>query len=111
MDRLDVGNRIDLAGDMHDVRILEASHHVRDRVALADVGEELIAQAFALRGTRHQSRDIDELDRRSDHLLRLGDGGELCEPRVGHLDDADVGVDGAERIVLRRDPRLGEGVE
>ena len=33
------------------------------------------------------------------------------EARVGHLDDADVGLDRAERIVLRGDARLGERVE
>ena len=37
---------------------------------------------------------------------------ESCgEARIGHLDDADVGLDGAERIVLRRDAGLGQGVE
>ena len=34
------------------------------------------------------------------------------QPRVGHGDDADVGVDGAERIVRRlRLARAGDGVE
>ena len=42
---------------------------------------------------------------------RLRDRGERCEPRVGHLDDADVRLDRAERIVLRRDAGLGQRVE
>jgi len=46
----------------------KAAHHVRDGVALADIGEELVAQAFALRGAGHESRDIDELDRGGDEL-------------------------------------------
>ena len=33
------------------------------------------------------------------------------QPRVGQLDDADVGLDGAERIVLGRDAGLGQRVE
>ena len=37
--------------------------------------------------------------------------GEGIEARIGHLDDADVRLDGAERIVLRRDAGLGERVE
>ena len=47
IDGLDVGDRIDLVGDVDHVRVLEAAHHVRDRIDLADVGEELVAQALA----------------------------------------------------------------
>ena len=48
------------AGDMGDVGILEAAHHVRDGVDLADMGEELVAEAFAPGGAAHQAGDIDE---------------------------------------------------
>jgi hypothetical protein len=37
--------------------------------------------------------------------------GQRSEARVGHFDDADVRLDGAEGIVLRRDAGLGQGVE
>ena len=37
--------------------------------------------------------------------------GERVQPRVGHLDDADVRLDRAERIVLGRDAGLGQRVE
>jgi hypothetical protein len=33
------------------------------------------------------------------------------QTRIGHLDDAHVGLDGAERIVFRRDAGLGQRVE
>ena len=52
-----------LPGDVHDVVVLEAAHHVRDRVDFADMRQKLIAQALALRGAGHQARDIDELHR------------------------------------------------
>jgi hypothetical protein len=32
-------------------------------------------------------------------------------PRVRHFNDADVRLDGAERVILSRDARLGQGVE
>jgi hypothetical protein len=108
---LDVGYRIDVARDVHHVRILEAAHDVGDGVGLADVGEELVAQSLPLGGALHQPGDIDELHHRRHHLLRLGDLGDHLEPQVGHFHDADVGLDGAEGIVLRRDARLGEGIE
>ena len=53
---------------MHDVVVLEAAHHVRDGVGLADVREELVAEALALRGAGDQAGDVDELDRRSARL-------------------------------------------
>src|SRR3954467_4356002 len=42
---------------------------------------------------------------------RLASRGELRQPRVGQLDDADVRLDRAERVVLGRDAGLGERVE
>ena len=42
----------------------------------------------------------------------LGDLGELRQARVGHTDDAEVGLDGAEGVILRRRlVRAGDGVE
>jgi hypothetical protein len=84
VDHLDVGTRIDLARDVHDVLVLEAAHDVRDGVGLADVGEELVAEALALAARRHQPGDIDELDDGGRHPLRLHDRGELRDARVGH---------------------------
>jgi hypothetical protein len=37
-----------LAGDVHDVVVLEAAHDVRDGVGLADVGEKLVAEPSPL---------------------------------------------------------------
>ena len=111
VDHLDVGDRIDLARDVDHVRVVEAAHDVHDGVGLADVRQELVAEPLALGGAGDQAGDVDELDRRRDELLRLLDRREPAEPRVGHLDDADVGLDGAERIILGRDAGLGQRIE
>ena len=63
VDHLDVGDRIHAVVDVDDVAVLEAAHHVGDGVGLADVGEELVAEALALRGARDEARDVDELPR------------------------------------------------
>ena len=44
--------------------------HVEDGVDLADVAEELVAEALALAGAAHQAGDVDELERGRDHLAR-----------------------------------------
>ena len=67
---------------MHDVIVLETAHHVRDRIDFANVRQELIAKTLALRGARHQPRDVDELHRRRHDLLRMGDLGQLLQSRV-----------------------------
>ena len=48
VDRLDVGARVDPAVDVHDVGVGEHPDHLADRVGLADVGQELVAQPGAL---------------------------------------------------------------
>src|SRR5690606_15490976 len=111
VDDLDVGERIDLACDVDDVVVLEAAHDLHDGVGLADVAEELVAEAFAPGGAGDETGDVHELDGGRQGLLRLDDAGEHVEARVRHGHHADVRVDRAERIVLRGDFRLGERVE
>lgn len=97
---------------MLDVVILETAQHVHDGIDLANVAEKLVAQAFALRGTAHQTCNVDERKLGGDDLLAARDGGQLVEPRIGHCDIADIGLDRAERIVRRlRRLRLGQRVE
>ncbi len=100
--RLGVGHRVDAALDMGDVVVLEAAQHVGDGVDLADVGEELVAEPLAARGAAHEPGDVDEGQPRRDHPGRAGDLGQPLEARVGHRHLADVGLDGAEGIVLGR---------
>ena len=68
---------------MRDVGILEAAHHVEDRVHLADMREELVAKALALARAAHQAGDIDELQRRGHDLRRLADRRELVSRASG----------------------------
>ena len=84
---------------MNDVVVLEAADDLDDGVNLADGGEELVAESFALAGTGDESRDIYKLNGGGNDDLRFRDGLENVGALVGHDDDADVGVDGAKRIV------------
>ena len=112
LDGLGVGDRIDAALDMDDVVILEAAEHIGDGVDLADHGEELIAEAFALGGAAHEAGDVDEGEPRRDDLGGLGDLGERIEARIGHRHLADIRLDGAEGIIGGRGGRgLGQRVE
>ena len=50
--------------------ILEAAHDHRDRVGLANVAQERVAEPFAAARAAHEPRDIDEADGRRDDALR-----------------------------------------
>ena len=112
LDRLGVADGIDAALHVRDVGVLEAAQHVGDGIDLADVAEELVAEALALGGAAHEAGDVDEGEPRRDLGGRARDVAQLVEPRIGHADVADVGLDGAEGIVggLRR-RRLRQRVE
>ena len=84
---------------MGDVGILEATQHVDNGVRRADIAQKLVAQTFALRGTLHQTGNIDNLDRRGDDPLRVVDLGQTDQTLIGYGDHADVGFDRAEREV------------
>ncbi len=112
LDGVGVLDRVDAALDMNHVVVLEAAKHIGDGIDLADVGEELVAEPFALGGAAHQPGDVDEGQPCGDHLSGLGNSGELVEARVGDRNLADIRLDGAERVVggLRRGA-LGQSVE
>jgi hypothetical protein len=76
------------------------------------VSEELVAEAFALRGAAHEAGDIDEGKPRRHDLRRFRDAGERVEPEVRNRHLADIRLDGAKGIIRRRcSRRLGQRVE
>jgi hypothetical protein len=85
-----------------DVVIGEHPDHLTDRIALADVGEEFVAQSGAFRSALDDARDIDEGDRRMDDLFRSKHPREFAQPRVGQRHDTFVRLDRGERIVRRQ---------
>jgi hypothetical protein len=98
---LDVAERIDGCHGVDDVVIIKTTNDMDDSVDFTDVGEELIAEAFALTGTCHKSCDIDEFDGGRDDFISLGNRPQGFETCVRNLDDADVWIDRAERIIRR----------
>ena len=96
---------------MHDVGVGESARDLADRVGLADVGEELVAQAFTLGGAAHDAGDVHEGHGGGQDALGAEDLRELVQARVGQGDDADVGLNGREGVVRGEHGRAGQGVE
>ena len=106
VDRLDVVLRVQAVRVTNDVRIFKAAHDMHNRFALADMGEELVAQSLAVARALDQTRNIDELDDRRGRLFRMIHLGKFIEPLVRHGHNARVRLDGAERIIRRFRARL-----
>src|SRR5438270_8772203 len=98
----DIANRIDRGADVMHIRIGKAAHHLHDRVDFADVTEKLIAESFAGTGAFDQTGDVYELDRGRHNFFRARHLTKLFQTCIGHGHDADVRIDGAEGIILRR---------
>lgn len=58
-----VAHGVDGAVDVGDVVVVEAAEHVDYGIGLADVGQELVAEALALGGTFDQAGDVDDFHR------------------------------------------------
>ena len=91
--------------------VVKAANHVQNGVGLANVRKELIAQAFPLARACNDTRDVDELHRGWNDRVWFHMGYDLIEPRVGHGDHADIGIDRAERIIRRLGLSGGERVK
>ena len=77
VDRLEVVLRVHAALDVHDVVVGEAADDLRDRVGLADVREELVAEALALARAADDAGDVDERHGGGQDALGVEDLGEL----------------------------------
>ena len=99
VDRVDIAGRVNLVVDVDDIRILEATYHVGDDPYLADVGQKLVAKPLALAGALDETGNIDELERGRNQPLRRDDFLDPLQSGVRHIDDTDIRIDRAERIV------------
>src|SRR5918997_5602834 len=97
--------------DVYYVLVHEAPDDVSDRIALADVAEELVPQPLAPARPPHESRDIHEIDRRRHEALAPDDLRQRVQPFVRHHRDPEVRVYRGERVVLGLGPRPREAVK
>jgi len=96
---------------MGHVGILEAAHHVYNGIGGADVAQELVAQTFALGSTLHKTCNVHEFNHSRRYFFGVVELRQPIQPLVGHGNHTNVGVDGAECVVVRRHTCVGNGVE
>ena len=92
--------RVYFASDVDHIRVFKAANHLRNCICLADVGEKLVAQPFALRGSFDKPCDVDKRDGGIHDLFAVRLCREGIESRIEHIDDANIWIDGAKRVVF-----------
>ncbi len=111
VDGVDVAEGIDTAFNVGNVAALEAADDVEDGVDFADMGEELVAEAFALGGAADDAGDIDDAEQRGDEFVGGDADADFFEAVVRDGDDADVGLDGGEGVIGGERTGVGERVK
>ena len=111
VDDVHIPQRICAAFHMGNVGIFKAAYHMDNSVGGADVAQELVAQTFALGRAFYQTGDVHELNHSGGELLGVVQLSQPIQPLIRHADYAYIGVNGAERIVIRRHTCVGNGIE
>ena len=111
IDDVDVAQGVGAAFHVGDVAVVKAAHDMDDRIGRADVGKKLVAQTLALGRALDKAGDVDELNDGGGELFWVVQIAQPLQTLVRHLHDADIRVDGAESVVVRRDSGVGDGVE
>ena len=111
IDHSDVVERIHFSGNMHDIVVVETPNDMCDGITLANVGKELIAKTFTLARSCNETGDIDKFDSSGHDAFGLNNLRELLQAGIRHFNNAYIGFNGAERIVLSGDTRFCERVE
>ena len=111
VDDVDIVSRIHFVIHVDDVVVFEAANNVANRFGFADVGQELVTQAFTFRCAFYQARDVDEFHGGRQDALRFNDFRQLVQTWIGHRHNACVRLDSTEREVRRFNTRFGERVE
>jgi hypothetical protein len=111
LDGLEVARRIDGALGMHDVGSLVGTDDVDQRVGLADLGQEPVAEALPGVGASNQPGDVVDGEGLVDHRRRSQGRGDLVESRIADRDHGHIGLDGGEWVPGRLGAGSGQGVE
>ena len=96
---------------MHHIGVFKAAHYMQNGVDLANVAKKLVSQTLALAGAAYQARNVHNADRGWNYFLALNFIGDDGQPVIGHIDHANIWLNGAEGIIGGGNSRRGEGVE
>ena len=86
---------------MNDVIVLKATDDLHNCVNFSDIREKLVSESFSFARPLNESRDVDKLNRGGNDHLGFRDLLKNGETLVWYVHNADIGINGAERVVGR----------
>ena len=110
-DQLKVMGGIDAPGDMDNVRVIEKTHHMGNRIDSADVPEELVPESLALARAFDKPGDVNKFQGRRDDFGGVFHLGKLVQPFVRDGNDSRIRINRAERKVCRRRAAFAQRIE
>ena len=75
------------------------------------MAEKLVTETLPGTGTSHQARDVDDLQRGGNQLLRLDVVIEDGQSGIGNRHDTDIGFDGGKGVIGSVSPGCGQRIE
>ena len=99
VDDFNIAQRVNAALNVGDVAILKAAYNLSYSVHLADVGQELVAQAFALACALNQTGNIHKAHSCRNNFFGFEHLAQYVQTLVRNIYNANVWLNGAERIV------------
>ena len=111
IDGADVPHRVHAAIHMDDVAVFKAAHHMNDHIHLTDVGEEFVSQTLAFGSAFDQTGNIHKFQDGRGDFFGMVNFCQSIQPFIGHINDAHIGIDGAEGIVGRLGLQVGQCVK
>ena len=69
---------------MGNIIILKTAQNVNNRINLADIGQELVAQSLAFGSSLHQTGNIDKFQLCRSHHPRFDNLGQFIQPGIGN---------------------------
>ena len=96
---------------MNNICAVKTAHYMHQGIAFANVAQKLVAKPLAFRGAFYKAGNINEFYNGRRFFVGLPYFGQLVQPCVRHGHHADIGFDGAERVICRPRPGVGDGIE
>ena len=97
--RFRILDRVHATINVGHIVIVETTQHMRNRIAFADVSQELVSQTFAFRCTFYQTSNIYERHTCWDDCFGTSDCGQNIQAFIGHGDFACVGFNRTKREI------------
>ena len=108
---LDVAHGVNGAFHVGEVLVVEAAQHMDECVALAHVGEEAVADAFALTGAFSQARHIHHIHSGINQLVGSDERVDFGQTLVGHVAHTDIRLVGTVGEIGDGGLSIGDAIE